>query len=202
MKTFNIYMVGVGGQGIGLLSEVLMRAADHAGFALKAVDTHGLAQRGGMVESQLRIGRTVHTPLIPAGKADLVVALERHEAMRGLRLMAKKNGTLIYYDTVWQPLEVRLAEAAEVTPDQLQETAAKRGVSLVRVQAPDLSDARMQNIAVLAHIDRNGLIDGIATDHYRQAMQDLMTGRMLESNLALFDSIRKGADAPLMADGS
>ena len=44
MKTFNIYMVGVGGQGIGLLSEVLMRAADHAGFVLKAVDTHGLAE--------------------------------------------------------------------------------------------------------------------------------------------------------------
>jgi indolepyruvate ferredoxin oxidoreductase beta subunit len=187
MKNFNIYMVGVGGQGIGLLSEVLMRAADHAGFTLKAVDTHGLAQRGGMVESQLRIGRRVHTPLIPVGEADLVVALERHEALRGVRLMARENASLVYYDTVWQPLEVRLGQAEEVTTAMLRKASETRGVTLVRVHDPDLKDARMQNIAVLAQIDRRGLIDGIGTEHYRRAMQDLMAGAMLEKNLALFD---------------
>jgi indolepyruvate ferredoxin oxidoreductase beta subunit len=190
MKTFNIYMVGVGGQGIGLLSEVLMRAADHAGFALKAVDTHGLAQRGGMVESQLRIGQTVHTPLIPEGQADLVVALERHEALRGLRLMARENATVIYYDTVWQPLDVRLGQAEEVTADMLRKAAEERGVTLLRVHVPELDDARMQNMVVLAHIDRNRLIAGIDSEHYRLAMEDLMVGGMLERNLALFERIR------------
>ena len=46
MQAFNIYLCGVGGQGIGLLSEILLRAADYAGYCAKAVDTHGLAQRG------------------------------------------------------------------------------------------------------------------------------------------------------------
>lgn len=55
MKSYNVYMSGVGGQGIGLLSEVLLRAADYAGYRVKAVDTHGLAQRGGIVVSQVRM---------------------------------------------------------------------------------------------------------------------------------------------------
>jgi indolepyruvate ferredoxin oxidoreductase beta subunit len=190
MKDYNIYMTGVGGQGIGLLSEVLLRAADHAGYDVKAVDTHGLAQRGGIVVSQLRIGQTVYTPLIAEGDADLVVALERHEAMRGLHVMAKNNSILIYYDTVWQPLDVRLGQAREITAEELQNHCKQRGIRLVSVYDPELADARMQNIAVLARMDKLGLIEGIYTDHYRQAMEDLMAGSMLEKNLTLFDRSR------------
>ena len=92
MSAFNIYMAGVGGQGIGLLSEVLLRAADHAGQPVKSVDTHGLAQRGGIVVSQLRIGQPAYSPLIGAHDADLVIALERHEAMRAAESMLKQAG--------------------------------------------------------------------------------------------------------------
>ena len=60
MKAFNIYLIGVGGQGIGLLSEILLRAADHAGYEVKGVDTHGLAQRGGIVVSHLKFGEKVY----------------------------------------------------------------------------------------------------------------------------------------------
>lgn len=189
MNICNVYMIGVGGQGIGLLSEILMRAADHAGLAIRAVDTHGLAQRGGTVVSQLRIGSAAHTPLIPEHEADLVVALERHEALRGLLQMARPRGTLIYYDTVWQPLDVRLGRADEVSAGFLAAECDRHNVRLVRVFKADLPDVRMQNIVVLAQIDRRHLIDGIDSGHYRQAMADLMAGRMLEENLALFDSL-------------
>jgi len=188
MNIRNIYMIGVGGQGIGLLSEILMRAADHAGLAIRAVDTHGLAQRGGTVVSQLRIGNAAHTPLIPEREADLVVALERHEALRGLIQMARPGGTLIYYDTVWQPLDVRLGRAEEVSAELLAMECDRRGVRLVSVFKADMPDVRMQNIAVLAQIDRGQLIDGIDSGHYRQAMADLMVGATLERNLAIFDS--------------
>ncbi len=104
----DIYLIGVGGQGIGLLSETLVRAADRAGLAVKGVDTHGLAQRGGMVASHVRIGAGAHSPLVMAGQADMVVALERHEALRGVNLYLRDGGTLVYYDSVWQPLNVRL----------------------------------------------------------------------------------------------
>jgi Pyruvate/2-oxoacid:ferredoxin oxidoreductase gamma subunit len=94
MERFNIYLAGVGGQGIGLLSEIILRAADHAGHVVKAVDTHGLAQRGGIVVSQIRLGRYVHAPLIASNTADLVISLERHEALRALNHAAKDGGTL------------------------------------------------------------------------------------------------------------
>lgn len=192
MDVFNIYMAGVGGQGIGLLSEVLLRAADYAGYTVKAVDTHGLAQRGGIVVSQLRIGTTVYTPLISANAADLVIALERHEALRALHAALKDGGTLIYYDTVWQPLDVRLKDAQQVSVSQLEAEGRRRQVTVVKVQKPDLAESRMQNMVVLAHIDRLALIRGITGEHYRQAMQDLMAGTMLTENLALFNNERRG----------
>ncbi len=186
MTTFNIYMTGVGGQGIGLLSEVLLRAADHAGLSVKSVDTHGLAQRGGIVVSQLRIGPQAHSPLIPAHAADLVVAMERHEALRAAHTALKPGGVLIYYDTVWQPLTVRLGQAPEVSAEAVAEKCTALKARLIRVHHPNLTDARMQNIVVLAHIQRLGLIQQLEAAHYRQAMEDLLSGSTLEKNLGLF----------------
>ena len=191
MNTFNIYLTGVGGQGIGLLSEVLLRAGDHAGLKVKGVDTHGLAQRGGIVVSRIRFGPNLYSPLIPQGEADLVVALERHEALRGLNAALKDGGTLIYYNTVWQPLEVRMKKAAEVGQDVISQECKRRNVREIIVFKPDLTSARMQNMVVLAKIDRHRLIPGIGTGHFRQAMSDLMDGQMLENNMTVFDAERR-----------
>jgi indolepyruvate ferredoxin oxidoreductase beta subunit len=188
MLPFNIYLTGVGGQGIGLLSEVLMRAADHAGLPVQAVDTHGLAQRGGVVVSSIRLGEPVYSPLIPAGEADLVVALERHEALRGLTVFLKDKGTLIYYNTSWQPLAVRLDQAAPVPPETLQAECRRRGIREVVVFKPGLTDVRMQNTVVLAQIAVQRLVPGIESGHYRTAFDDLLAGSVLEKNLALFDA--------------
>lgn len=194
MTSFNIHLTGVGGQGIGLLSEILLRAADHAGLTVKGVDTHGLAQRGGIVVSQIRIGSCVHNPLIPSGEADMVVALERHEALRGMNAALKDGGTLIYYNTVWQPLEVRLRAADEVSESAIGEQCQKRNIREISVFQPDLSDTRMQNIVLLAHIDKNHLVPNVTTAHYRQAMDDLLSGHVLEKNLELFESLISCSD--------
>jgi len=186
-------MAGVGGQGIGLLSEVLTRAADHAGLTVKSVDTHGLAQRGGIVVSQLRIGHEAFSPLIGVHDADLVVALERHEALRAADTALKEEGTLIYYDTVWQPLPVRLGEAVEVTEKDVAKRCDTQRARLIRVFRPDLVDARMQNMVVLAHIQQHKLIQGVEVGHYHQAMRDLMDGAVLQHNLTLFDAERRVA---------
>ncbi len=193
MTTFNIYMSGVGGQGIGLLSEVLVRAADHAGLAVKSVDTHGLAQRGGIVVSQVRIGPQAHSPLIPAHAADLVVALERHEALRAAHTALKAGGVLIYYDATWQPLAVRLGQAPAVSAEAVAEKCGALGARLIRVHRPNLTDARMQNIVVLAHVQRLGLIAHLEAAHYQHAMEDLLRGSVLNENLALFHAERQRA---------
>ena len=188
MKKFNIYLTGVGGQGIGLISEILLRATDYAGLNVKSVDTHGLAQRGGIVVSQISIGKTIYTPLIPDSESDLVVALERHEALRGMSSALKDGGVLIYYNTVWQPLDVRLKNADEVTEDMISHECQKRDIKEIRVFEPKLKDIRMQNITVLADIARFELIPGIIHKNYLEAMMDLLEGKKLEDNLKLFNS--------------
>jgi indolepyruvate ferredoxin oxidoreductase beta subunit len=189
MKPFNIYLTGVGGQGIGLISEVVLRAADYAGFGVKGVDTHGLAQRGGSVVSQIRIGDPVYTPLIPQGEADLVIALERHEALRGMNIALKNGGTLLYYNTIQQPLEVRLNQSGETPEALITESARKRGINEIKVMTTDLPDPRMQNIALLAAVVGHELVPGVNVDHYRQAISDLLTGPLLKTNLEVFEKL-------------
>jgi indolepyruvate ferredoxin oxidoreductase beta subunit len=188
-EKFDIYVIGVGGQGVGLLSETLVRAADHAGKAVKGVDTHGLAQRGGLVASHVRIGAGAHSPLVMAGQAEMVVALERHEALRGMNLYLKDGGTLVYYDAAWQPLNVRLKKEPAVAAAAVAAECRARGIREARVFREGLADPRMQNVAVLAEICRSHLIPGLDAGHVRTALGDLLAGMMLEKNLALLDSM-------------
>jgi indolepyruvate ferredoxin oxidoreductase beta subunit len=182
---FDIYLIGVGGQGIGLLAESLARAIDYAGFPVRGVDTHGLAQRGGTVESFLRLGAGVHSPLILQHEADMVVALERHEALRGASRFLRPGGTLVYYDAVWQPLSVRLRREPEATADQVQALCAGLPAEVIRVFDESLADARMQNVALMRTLMRLQLIPGVKPQHYESALADLLPGRVLEDNLAL-----------------
>jgi indolepyruvate ferredoxin oxidoreductase beta subunit len=192
MEAFNVYLIGVGGQGIGLLSEALLRAADHAGHTVKAVDTHGLAQRGGVVISNLRLGDNVFSPIIPEGRADLLVALERHEALRGLNTALKEKGTLVYYNTVWQPLGVRLKQEAEVDEETIHRVCKARLIDVHKVYHAGLKDVRMQNMVVLAAIAKNKLIPGVSQDHYRAALADLLQGDLLQKNLNVFEETYYG----------
>jgi indolepyruvate ferredoxin oxidoreductase beta subunit len=185
MKPFNVHLSGVGGQGIGMLSEVILRAADYAGHPVKSVDTHGLAQRGGIVNSQVRIGDAIFSPLIPPGQVDLAVSLERHEALRASKSVLKENRVLIYYNTVWQPLSIRLNQAVEVTTQEIEDYCRSHGTLLYTVYRDDLPDTRMQNMALLSVIQDQTLIPGIEAQHYRAAMEDLMAGSTLEENLAI-----------------
>lgn len=191
MKPINIDIVllGVGGQGIGLLSEVMIRAADLAGHPVRGVDTHGLAQRGGTVLSQIRIGPRAHSALIRPGRADVVVALERNEALRGLNLHLRDGGTLVYYDCELQPLAVRLGKAGRVENEQISQECHAREIRNVRVSETELPDVRMQNVALLAALAKQEILSGVKPGHYREAIAQLLAGETLRKNLEVFDAL-------------
>ena len=191
MSKFDIYLSGVGGQGIGLLSELIARAIDHSGQRVIGADTHGLAQRGGMVASHIRIGDHVYSALVGKNKADLCISLERLEALRALNDFLKDNGVLVYYDAVWQPLDVRMKNVKQVNNEQIEQEAKRRNNKVVKVFEETLQDARMQNIAVSAHLCQESVIPGVKENHYLKAMDDLMKGQMLEDNKELFQRIIK-----------
>lgn len=184
MQPFNIYISGVGGQGIGLLTEVLTGATVAAGVRFMGVDTHGLAQRGGMVESYLRLGE-VRSPMFGRGRADLAVCLEVTEGRRALDLWLKRGGTLVCYDTVWQSLSVRLGQEASATPESLTEACRKNDVTchLVRRELPDV---RMQNVALMSVLAAKELLPGLKPEHYEKALADVLVPRVLEANLKVF----------------
>ena len=83
MKTSDcdIVIVGVGGQGVILISDVLGRAAVKAGMPVRGAETHGMAQRGGSVINHTRLGCRF-SPMVPTGGADVLLALEPAEALR------------------------------------------------------------------------------------------------------------------------
>ncbi|PKN47003.1 MAG: pyruvate ferredoxin oxidoreductase [Deltaproteobacteria bacterium HGW-Deltaproteobacteria-17] len=195
--TTQIYMIGVGGQGIGLLSEVLAHAGDLAGLEIRAVDTHGLAQRGGSVESFLRVGTRVFSPLVAPHDADLVIALERTEALRGLVHYARRGGRLVWYETTWQPLAVRLGREPLVETAQILERARALDVTAYPVHVDGLPDPRMQNVAVLATIAGLGWIPGVGVDHFRRALTDLVPPKAAAANLALFDAVSSALPSPV-----
>jgi indolepyruvate ferredoxin oxidoreductase beta subunit len=184
----NIYLTGAGGQGIGLLSEVILRALDKAGLQVKGVDTHGLAQRGGVVVSQIRTGQGEFSPLIQAGQADMVLALERHEALRATNGYLRENGTLVYYDAVWQPYHVRNGSIPEISTETLHNECSKRRINVFRVCRDDLPNPRMQNMALLSVILNNELIPGIAHQHIEAAMKELLTAEALNANMKILNS--------------
>jgi len=188
MKPFNIHITGVGGQGIGLLSQALLRGIDHAGITAIAVDTHGLAQRGGIVISQIRCGDGVHSPLIMKNRADLVLGMEIHEALRGTSQFLKKGGTLVFLDVSWQPLSVRLGQTPEITLENVETACQSSGAKAIRVEIKTMDDARMQNMALLGAVSKNALIPGVTKVHFDAALEDLLSGDMLKKNRAVFDA--------------
>ena len=85
----DIILSGVGGQGILSIATVIGRAALAEGLQLKQAEVHGMSQRGGDVQSNLRISSSaIHADLIPRGKADLIISLEPMEALRYLPWLA------------------------------------------------------------------------------------------------------------------
>lgn len=188
---FNIYLCGVGGQGIGVLAAALANAADRAGLKVIACDTHGLAQRGGVVSSHIRVGDDALTPLCPEGGADLVIALERLEALRGALQYLKKGGKVIYYDTAYQPVSVRRAEAQYPSAEEVAKEAAALGGEAVRVFLPEMDDPRMQNSALLGRVAALGSVPGLPAEAVEGTLREIVPAAALEANLALFRAAGK-----------
>lgn len=91
MKTVNVFFCGQGGQGVLKAAEICCVAAINEGFHVKKSEVHGMAQRGGSVESHVRFGNEVLSPLIPMGQADVMVGFDGPEAAR-LKGILKEGG--------------------------------------------------------------------------------------------------------------
>lgn len=105
----DIVLIGVGGQGVLTIADLLIRSAFEADVPASYCPTKGMAQRGGFVKAEIRLGSGKGGPRVGESQADLVAALERSEALRGIPFV-NPTGTFLLFDHVWAPTGVMLGE--------------------------------------------------------------------------------------------
>jgi len=149
----DIVVAGVGGQGVLVATDVMAKAFLSAGLDVKKSEVHGMAQRGGSVISHVRAGTQVYSPLIGAGSADAVMALEKMEALRYAH-MVRSGGLIVYNTQQIPPVSVSLQQDAYPTdvPDRLEQFSPR----LIPIDALDvaqqLGNPRVANTVLLGAI--------------------------------------------------
>jgi len=90
-ENFNIIIAGYGGQGVLTLADIIARAAFLSNYDIKQAELHGLAQRGGSLQINVKFGKKIYSPLVLKGQADLIIALDALEALRACSYANKKT---------------------------------------------------------------------------------------------------------------
>jgi indolepyruvate ferredoxin oxidoreductase beta subunit len=104
----DVILAGVGGQGSLFASRVIAQAAFHQGVSVRVAETYGVAQRGGAVWSQIRLGYGVSGPLIPRGECRFLLGLEPIEALRRARDYLAPGGSVVLNTRIQLPLETKM----------------------------------------------------------------------------------------------
>ncbi|HHT54268.1 MAG TPA: indolepyruvate oxidoreductase subunit beta [Clostridiales bacterium] len=136
MKTTNIMIVGVGGQGSLLASKLLGSLFVGEGYDVKVSEVHGMSQRGGSVVTYVRFGDKVYSPVIGRGEADFIISFEKLEAARWASCIAG-DGTIITNTREIDPMPV-ITGAAEYPHDVLEQLRA-RGIRVDELDALSLA---------------------------------------------------------------
>ncbi|MDP6156270.1 MAG: indolepyruvate oxidoreductase subunit beta [Candidatus Thermoplasmatota archaeon] len=133
----NIYLAGIGGQGILTAAQVLGRVAVDNGVNVLVNETHGMAQRGGVVTCNVRYG-DVFSPLIPEGEADVLTAFEPVEALRSIKI-ANENTYFIVNTARIYPFTVSLGQEKYPPMEYLMEKIKKISRRVVFLDASELA---------------------------------------------------------------
>lgn len=184
-KIHNILLVGVGGQGILLASEILSETLMLGGFDVKKAEVHGMAQRGGSVVSHVRFGEKVYSPIIPEGEADTLFGFELLESYRYLPLL-RRDGRAIVNNLRINPPGVALGQEAyiEGIPEKIRagfpQSRIVDGMSLAQ-QAGDLRTVNTVLLGALSHfIDVDAAL-------WRRALEARVPQRFLDANIKAFE---------------
>ncbi len=180
----NILLVGVGGQGILLASEVLSETFMQAGYDVKKSEIHGMSQRGGSVVSHVRYGREVHSPIVPEGEGDILFGFEILETYRSLPLL-KKGGTVVANDLRIPPPSVLLGQ--EAYPDDLPGRIATLFPDFLLVDGQQLAaeagNVRAANTVLLGAVSKR--LD-IPEECWIKALEKMVPPKALKVNHAAF----------------
>ena len=188
----NVLLVGVGGQGILLASEVISQAAMNQGFDVKKSEIHGMAQRGGVVSSHVRYAKRIYSPLIRKGTADVLVSFEKAEGYRWIEYL-KPGGEIVTNTTEIVPPVLNVL--GKTYPHDVLDKMREQGLDVLAVDAASvaekLGNLRAMNVVLLGVIS-DKLEFSVET--WLDALKMRVPKKHLELNLKAFDEGRKLAE--------
>jgi len=155
---YNFVLVGVGGQGTILASDILAEVGLEAGFDVKKAEVHGMSQRGGSVISHVRWNREqVFSPMVGLGEADILLAFEKLEALRFAEYL-RPGGVALVNDMELLPITVTVGGTPYPENGELQKVVAALGAQLAIVPgealAKEAGNVKAANVVLLGAISR------------------------------------------------
>ncbi len=177
-----VVLAGVGGQGTILAGDVLAKVAVAEGMDVKLSEVHGMAQRGGSVETFVRFGETVFSPVVDPGVADHLIAFEMTEAARTLTYL-RPGGTLVVNRRTVDSLPVLIGDM--LAPEGLEEELMGEGAIFLDAEALacEAGSPRSANI-VLMGAASYALPFEVPT--WEQVISDRVPSKTVEANLRAF----------------
>lgn len=186
MKKIDYLLAGVGGQGTILASRILASAGLELGYDVKTAEVHGMAQRGGSVESHVRWGEKVYSPLVEHGMADYLIGFEMVEAARWLTYLNKNSVTFINRFRI-PPLLVTLGKARYPSEKEIENLLQSRGGKVKWLSADDMAkDAGNPAMAGVVLLGALSNLVGGGQEIWLQVIKRLVPARFVEMNQKAF----------------
>jgi indolepyruvate ferredoxin oxidoreductase beta subunit len=185
-NAFDILIIGVGGQGVLLASEILSDAAMRAGLDVKKSEIHGMSQRGGVVSSHVRIAPKVYSPTIQEGQADILMSFEQAEGLRAINWLSP-DGTAIISRTTLIPAIVTSSKKFHYPEDAIAEMR-KKIKSVIAVEADkiaaELGEPRLVNTILLGVLSNSLPFDH---DLWIETIRGRVKPKLVDINLKAFE---------------
>ncbi len=188
MKEFNIVLAGVGGQGTILAAEILGVAAVKEGLNVRVSEIHGMAQRGGAVTSNVRIGERVQSPTVMEGQADALIGFEPLETLRNIKFASEKT-LVILSDQKIRPAELSAKNVSYPSMKEIAEKISRFTKKMIVVETERLAEEAgsdlTQNVVLLGALTATGKLP-IKYEAIIESLKELVPERHLEMNIKAF----------------
>lgn len=183
-----ILMVGVGGQGVVLASDILAQVAVSLGYDAKKSEVHGMAQRGGVVSCHVRYGKEVLSAFIRRGGADIIVAFEEAEALRWLEYLKPQGVLIVNRDRIVPPIAFRRGYSY---PKEAVEELKRRVKNLLLIEGHDMA-VRLGNPKLVSSILLGALSNylDLPQEEWERAITQRVPQATIDKNLEAFASGR------------
>lgn len=190
-KTFNIVVAGTGGQGLLTVLDVFSEAAIIEGLDIKTSELHGLSQRGGSINTHIRMGKKVYSPLVPLGSADLILSLELLETLRTASYANDKTVFLVNCYSI--PFVGTIPEKEIIKRINKLLKGKKHIISAAKICQKELGKNVLSGIYLISYAAFQKMIP-LKPASILKAIEKVIPPRYLEINQKAFSLAKKHGD--------